>query len=86
MSDVIDFLERLGRDSSLRYATGARLDRAMTEARISPELWAALANYDQRLTERLLNTQSNVCCMVLAPESEEDEEPTEEEDKATKAA
>ena len=78
MSDVIDFLEKLGQDSALRHASGAVLDRALHEARVSPELRVALATRDRRSLEALLGANTNVCCIVFAPKPEEDEEPLPE--------
>ena len=42
MSNVIDFLERLGQDSGLRHAPEAVLERALSEAHMIPELRAAI--------------------------------------------
>ena len=36
MSNVIDFLERLGQDAQLRHATGIELEQALTRAGIEP--------------------------------------------------
>jgi len=72
MSDVIDFLERLGEDSGLRYASASVIEGAMEEAHISPELRAALARGDQRSLEQLLGAATNVCCMIHAPLREEE--------------
>jgi len=76
MSDIIDLIERMGQDSALRYASRPVLDKVMSEARVSPELRAALASGDQRLLESVLGATTNVCCVVNAPLTEEDEDAT----------
>jgi hypothetical protein len=74
MSDVIDFIERLGQDSALRYASRQVVDRVLSEAQVSPEMRIALASRDQPLLESLLGATTNVCCIVEAPLTEEDED------------
>lgn len=69
MTDVIDFLERLGQDATLRRAP---LESALMGAGLSPEMREALAKRDQRSLEALLGSR-NVCCMVHAPTQEEEE-------------
>ena len=66
MPDVIEFLEKLGRDASLRHAPTAVLERALRDARIDPQLREALMRGDQGEVEALLGT-NNVCCMVYVP-------------------
>jgi hypothetical protein len=73
MTDVIDFIERLGQDSGLRYASGQVVDRVLSEAQFSPEMRIALASRDQSLLESLLGATTNVCCLINAPLGEEEE-------------
>jgi hypothetical protein len=73
MSNVIDFLERLGQDSSLRYASSAVLEGAAREGQMTPQLWAALKACDRSVIESVLGANSNVCCMTHAPIEGEDE-------------
>jgi hypothetical protein len=74
MLDVIDFLEKLGQDSSLRHTS---LDSALAQAQLSPQVRAALASGDQDALRALLGS-GNVCCMVFIPHGEEQEEPQPE--------
>jgi hypothetical protein len=67
MTDVIDFLERLGQDATLR---GAPLENALNGAGLSSEIREALAKRDQRSLEALLGV-GNVCCLVNAPIEED---------------
>ena len=71
MSDVIDFLEKLGQDSALRHAS---LDSVLAQARLSPEVRAALASRDAGALAALLGS-ANVCCLINAPQEERGDEP-----------
>lgn len=73
MTSVIDFLERLGQDARLRHASAEELDRVLVSAQIDPAVRAALLGEDQRQLEALLGAATNVCCMVHAPEDDEEE-------------
>jgi hypothetical protein len=66
MADIIEFLERLGRDASLRHAPEAVLEQALRDAQIDPQLHAALMRGDQTEVEAVLGV-NNVCCMVFVP-------------------
>ena len=85
MSDIIDFLERLGQDSGLRHAPRAQIDQASSGVQMSPQVRAALANRDQRLLETLLGTD-NVCCLINVPVWGEDEEAGENKGEPKPAA
>lgn len=73
MSNVIDFLESLGQDAKLRHASRDEMERALLNAQIEPELRAAILDSDQTRLEALLGAQANVCCMIHAPDDDEDE-------------
>jgi hypothetical protein len=85
MSDIIDFLERLGQDSGLRHAPRAEIERALSAMQVSPEIRAALADRDQRLLETLLGA-GNVCCLINVPVWGEDEEAGEDKGEPKPAA
>ena len=81
MTDVIDFLERLGQDATLRRVS---LESALQSAGMSTELRTALANRDQRSLEVLLGV-GNVCCLVNAPMEEEQKDAPMKKDAARAA-
>ena len=81
MSNVIEFLERLGQDAELRTATNEQIDDALRSAGIAPALRAAILNCDQRRLEALLGADSNVCCMIYKEDEEEEEEKEGEEEE-----
>lgn len=76
MSNVIDFLESMGQNAQLRYATSDEVEQALARAQITTELQAAILGNDSRALEALLDIQANVCCALHAPE----DEPEEDED------
>ncbi len=80
MSDVIDFLERIGQDAELRHTSGEMLEEALRSAGIDPALRAALLGQDSRALEALLGVESTVCCLIWK-EDEQEEEPEEQEDE-----
>jgi hypothetical protein len=85
MSNVIDFLEHMGRDAQWRHCTGEAMDAALIQAGIEPPVRAAILGEDRGLLESLVGANPNICCMVNHPQEEEepreDEEEEEEEEK-----
>jgi hypothetical protein len=79
MPSVIEFLETMGRDPELRYATADQLEEALTSASIEPSVRTALVSGDARRLETLLGATAAICCMIRTPD-EEEEEPQEEDD------
>jgi hypothetical protein len=77
MPDIIEFLDRLGRDASLRHAPTAVLEQALRDAQIDPRLRAALMRGDHAEVEAVLGV-NNVCCMIYVPVPPGAEEPEPE--------
>ena len=73
MSNVIDFLEKIGRDAQWRNAPQSEMEIALENAHINPELQAAILAGDRQKLETLLG-QVNVCCMEGPGKSDEDED------------
>jgi hypothetical protein len=78
MSEVIEFLEQLGKDANLRHASQAEIGQALARTQIDPSVQAAILNEDQRQLEALLGADTNVCCMIFVPEDEDDVPPEED--------
>jgi hypothetical protein len=76
MSNVINFLERMGQDAQLRHASRNEMELALAGTQIDPELQAAILAKDQSLLEVLLGGD-NVCCAQMPGKHDEDDE-TEE--------
>lgn len=77
MSNVIDFLERMGRDAWLRHASQGDVEQALVRAQIDPELQEAILAKDQRRLELLLGA-CNVCCSQEPGNDDDDDDDTEE--------
>ena len=80
MSDLIDFLERMGGDSGSRFATVPELEEALIRAGIEPTVRSAVLAGDQLRLESLIGASPIVCSMVNVPDLEEAEEEEEEEE------
>jgi hypothetical protein len=81
VSNVIDFLERLGQDAQLCDATGEEIEAALLNAGIEPRLRAAILKGDQAALEALLGADTNVCCVIYKEDEEEEEKEDEEEEE-----
>lgn len=79
MSDVVDFLEKMGQDAHLREASDAELAAALEEAGVDPAAQATLLTRDAHAIGSLLGADPNTCCLVRGPD--EDEETEEEDDE-----
>jgi hypothetical protein len=64
MSNVIDFLERMGQDATLRYGDKHELAAAMTQMDVQLAHQATVLQGDQAPLESLLGAQANVCCTI----------------------
>ena len=88
MTDVIDFLERMGQDAQLRHASQDEVELALTNAEIAPELQTAILAKDQAHLETLLG-QVPLCAMFMPGEEveeeggEDEESPSKEPDEAS---
>ena len=73
MSIVIDFLEKMGQDASLRHASSIDVETETSRAQLDPEIKAAIIAADQQRIEALLGG-NNRCCMLAPGKEEEDDE------------
>jgi hypothetical protein len=86
MSNVIDFLERMGRDATLHSCTRQELEQEMMCAGIDPAAIAALQSGNYRALEQLLGANAHVCCLIRAPDEEDDEEPEDDGEQLSRVA
>lgn len=64
MSNIVDFLENVGQNASLRYAPARKLHHMLADIQVDPEVRDAVLAKDQaRLTA--LAGAKNVCCMLV---------------------
>lgn len=72
MSDLIAFLESVGQDADLRYASAEELGESMEHARIEPGLQSAvLAGDIERIRD---DVGGRVVSAIMFPAEEEEEE------------
>jgi hypothetical protein len=81
VSNVIDFLERLGQDAQLRTATNEEIEVALREAGVEPVGRTAILDQDRQALEALLRVEDNVCCLIYKEDEEEEEEHEDEEEE-----
>ncbi|WP_116807098.1 hypothetical protein [Steroidobacter cummioxidans] len=70
MSNLIEFLEKLGQNSQLRNVTGLELQAALSQAGIESSVHAALAGADRHSLETQAGAATNVCCLIHAAEDD----------------
>lgn len=74
MSNIIEFLEKLGRDSRLRNGTGSELQAALAQAGVDLAVQAALADADRHRLETQVGAATNVCCLVYHAEDDSEDD------------
>lgn len=80
MSDVIDFLERMGQDASLRHGSVDEMELALANAQLEPELQSAILADDLSQLHALLGRSPLYSMQVPAEEDEEEGEGEGDED------
>lgn len=78
MTDIIDFLERMGQDAQFRHAPQDEVERALISAEIAPALQTAILAKDQAQLEKLLGQVPS--CAPLAPGNEDQGDGDEDEE------
>lgn len=73
MSNVIEFLERLGADATLRYAPPSEVERAAERAHVDRQASAAIVAGDSGRLSELLGARAGLCCIVAVPEDGEEQ-------------
>jgi hypothetical protein len=81
MTDVIDFLEKIGQDAQLRRESQDELELALSSAQLAPEFKSAILAEDQAQLETLLG-QVPLCGMFF-PSKEDEEEGDDDETEKT---
>lgn|SRR5690554_139128 len=72
MSNVIQVLERLGRDPTAHFYTTRQIDARLAHEGIEPAVRQALIEGDQHTLEALLGAKRHVCCLVRSPSEDDD--------------
>jgi hypothetical protein len=79
MSNVIDFLERMGRDAQLRHADDSDVKQALQIAGIDAATGSAICKGDEEQLAAILKANPNVCAMIFPVEQESIEAPRDTE-------
>jgi hypothetical protein len=82
MTNVIDFLEKMGQDAKWRDASTDEVENALTSAEIAPALQAAILANDSAQLETLLGQP--IFCGYYLPGKEDEEEGDEGEETPPK--
>jgi hypothetical protein len=81
VSDIIDFLEKMGAEARLRSAPATELDAALADQGLEAALLTEILTRDQDGIEALVGARPNVCCVVYAPDEKEDDAEEEQEEE-----
>lgn len=77
MSVIIQLLEKMGQNSTMRYADAEQLAQLIADT--DPALVAAVSAGDQQAIERLLGARTNVVCGIHPADQPDQDEPAEPE-------
>lgn len=80
MTDVIEFLEKMGSDAQFHQGSRDQVALALMETGIAPEVQLALIAKDQSRLEQLLG-QVPLCAVFLPGKQEEEEEGEGDDDE-----
>lgn len=86
MSNVIEFLEKIGSQASLRHASAAELTAALGGPVMEPALQAALFGTDASRLPIMLGARPTMICALAPAEEEAPQKDKEEEEVRTAAA
>ncbi len=84
MFNVIDFLERVGQDARLRYASRSEIALDSSAIGLDPDMKEALLGRDQPMLESILVQGTFYCMQFPAREDEEREEEDEGGDEPSR--
>ena len=82
MTDVIDFLERMGQDAQLRHGSQDELELALSNTELAPELQSAILAKDQAQLETLLGQVPQCSVFFTSKEDEEQDDESEETEES----
>jgi hypothetical protein len=83
LSNVIDFLEALGRDAA---PTPEAYARAVQGLEVDPEIREALLRRDRAALDRLLGARHNVMIALVPAEDDDDKKDDEKDDDEVRRA
>jgi hypothetical protein len=79
MSNLIEFLEHVGQDAQLRYATKEALESALVTAGLAADVCAAILADEHDRLAILVGAKKPVCCCLSPDEDDDTDESGEDE-------
>lgn len=74
MSNIVDFLENVGQNASLRYASSNEMQRALASSPLDQDAVDAVLAQDLQKISSLLKTENIYCkCLLMAGMNDDDE-------------
>jgi hypothetical protein len=64
MSNIINFLEAIGQDANLRYASNNEMQHMLADSQMDQDVKEAVLARDQQRLTALVGAQ-NICCMLM---------------------
>jgi len=64
MSNIIDFLETVGQDATLRYASAEKMQHMLADSQVDEEVQEAVLAGDKHRLSELLRAKTT-CCMLM---------------------
>lgn len=64
MSNIVDFLESVGQNATLRYASAGDMQRMLVHSQLDQDIKEAVLAKDQERLTALVGAQ-NVCCLLV---------------------
>jgi len=74
MSNIVDFLENVGQNASLRYASSNEMRRVLASSQLDQNAVDAVLAQDMQKISALLKTENIYCkCLLMAGMNDDDE-------------
>lgn len=74
MSNIVDFLETVGQNASLRYASSAEMRHVLASSQLDQDAADAVLARDQQKISALLRTENIYCkCLLMSGMNDDDE-------------
>ena len=74
MSNIVDFLENVGQNASLRYASSNEMRRVLASSQLDQNAVDAVLAQDMQEISALLKTENIYCkCLLMAGMNDDDE-------------
>ncbi|WP_372626233.1 hypothetical protein [Arsukibacterium sp.] len=87
MKNVLQLLQLLGEDASLRHLADTQLEQVVNPLNFDPAIQQAICQQDDVKLAQLLHANNKIVCMILpAEEPSPDDEPKKEPEDAPEPA